>query len=86
MAMRPSNDGSHVCQRCHKENNGKFGASNDMDPGDDPPGLEPMFEAEQALIAQAHQHIQVHRCTGGGLKYRGHVCFFPQLVRTTVET
>lgn len=43
--------------------------------------LPELTQAEQSLIALAHQHIQVYRCTGGGLKYRGHVCFFPQKVR-----
>lgn len=43
-------------------------------------GLEPMTDAEECLIALAHAHIQVHRTTGGGVAYRGHVVLFPQQV------
>lgn len=86
MVMRPSKPGNpDVCKRCHKTGV-KFGAENGMDPRDVPEYLPELTEAEQALIALAHQHIQVHRCTGGGTKYRGHVCFFPQQVRKVAES
>lgn len=86
MVMRPSKPGEpDVCERCHKKGI-KFGAENGMDPGDVPDYLPALTEAEQALIALAHQHIQVHRCTGGGTKYRGHVCFFPQQVRKLADS
>ena len=73
-----------ICERCFKlkgDKRIKFTRKNNATPRDPPDHLPVLTIVEEALIARAAQHIQVFTGTGGNLKYRGHVCCFPQEVR-----
>jgi ATP-dependent DNA helicase PIF1 len=79
-----------VCGRCRKENHQcpvpeqadnpfLFGTLNDMDPGV-VPGLPPLSQVEEMLIARVHIHVEVYNVRGSQHKYVGQVCNFLQNV------
>ena len=77
-----------TCKRCDLDMGEvkKYSKENDMDPGDIPDHLPELTVVEEALIATAHQHIQVMRNTGGSAKYRGHTCVFEQEIGAFLTT
>jgi ATP-dependent DNA helicase PIF1 len=66
-----------LCKVCQKSD--KYQASNNMDPGPNPPAhLPKLTQIEEMIIAPVHALLQVWQVRGGQTKYTGHTCNFPR--------
>jgi hypothetical protein len=76
-------DGDRICGSCQKADKDLdedmpflYSAANEMDPGPIPPGLEPLTQVEEMLIARVHCFVKVRQVYGVQYKYKGHVVNF----------
>lgn len=68
------------CKICNSTNSHKYSLGNMMDPGEFPPELIALTEAEEMLIARVHPTMKLHRIRNAQYKYEGHICHFMQSV------
>ena len=71
-----------MCQRCSGSEHAAlmWSAANRMDPGEVPPALQSLTEAERMLIARATPIMKVHVAPKGQLRYTGHTLFLEQRI------